>query len=442
MSEIIIEPLRWLETSARVTIHLSGDMPQSRFQITTPRDVERLCIGRPVEELPRILTILAPAHHLAAAHTVDGLFGVEPTETAACRREALLQHLFLEHHLRKLYFLISSRFNPLSVKSHTTGFGRPSPSSHPMLTDIMNHINMSQEAAVILGGRFDHPVTSVAGGVSRSKEEEDYEMLAQIADSGRVFCLRLAAFLHEAFFENGAVFPPEQNQEFAPLQGLTLSEEGRTISLYSETGTSKESFAPHEFRQKIGRHAESWTYQPFAYLKGSGGGFDLKEFCGIEGLTYGQCLFVGSLARLNAGGHLSPAAAAERDRMLQRFGPPPWFHPAAAFGSLLVETFDCFEKLVTLQEPDSIGGENLRNSPGPMRNEAHGVLESPQGLIYHHYQVDDRGVVTGADIFEATLLNNALRCVQIQQVVAACLSDGMPPAEIKRQIEMTLLPFC
>lgn len=442
MNEIILEPLRWLETSARVSLVANGDGPQSRLQVTAPRDIERLCVGRPVEELPRILTMLAPAHHLAAARAVDRLFGVEPPETAANRREALRRHLFLEHHLRKLYFLISERFNPFSVKNAVKGSDRPRPSSHPILTDIMNHTNMFQEAAVVLGGRYDHPVTSVAGGVSRSKEEEDYDRLARIADSGRDFCVRLSDFLHETFFDADETFSPIGNPGPAPLQGLTYSAENQAITLTSETGEPKESFAPDAFPQKVGRLSRSWTRLPFAFLKDAGGGPGLDKLCGINGLTLGQCFFVGSLARVNAGEDLTPPAAAERKRLAERFGPLPWFNPAAAFGSLLVEAIDCTETLVNLHAPEKIRGSALQNIPSAMGIESDGVLESPQGLIYHHYRVDDRGVVTAVDIFDAALMNNTLRCVLTQRVVEAALAEGMPPAEIKAHIEMALLPFC
>ena len=71
-----------------------------------------MCKGRQVEELPRILTILSPAHHLASAMALDKLFGVEPPALAVNMREALLQAQFLTSHLRKLYFLLTAFENP------------------------------------------------------------------------------------------------------------------------------------------------------------------------------------------------------------------------------------------------------------------------------------------------------------------------------------------
>ena len=112
MRTITFDSLRWQEQPAQVTILVNGGPPQVYFQRTTPREVAALCQGRPVEELPRILTILSPAHHLCAARALDRLFGVEPPPLALNMREALRQALFYRHHLRKFYFLLTSLENP------------------------------------------------------------------------------------------------------------------------------------------------------------------------------------------------------------------------------------------------------------------------------------------------------------------------------------------
>jgi len=96
VKEITFDALRWMEEPVRIKIFPDGDHPRGYFQITSPREVEGLCQGRPVEELPRILSILSPAHHLASALALDKLFGVEPPPLAVTMREALLQTLFFE----------------------------------------------------------------------------------------------------------------------------------------------------------------------------------------------------------------------------------------------------------------------------------------------------------------------------------------------------------
>src|SRR5512142_3314210 len=102
MSRVTLDALRWQEQPAQATVHVNGGPPHVYFQTTAPREVAALCQGRPVEELPRILSILSPAHHLCAAQALDRLFGVEPTPLAKNVREALRLALFYRHHVRKL----------------------------------------------------------------------------------------------------------------------------------------------------------------------------------------------------------------------------------------------------------------------------------------------------------------------------------------------------
>jgi len=60
----------------------------------------------------------------------------------------------------------------------------------------MRHVSLAQEAAIILGGRADHPVTAVAGGVSRALRDEHHPRLA--ADDRVPFVARHLATLIEA----------------------------------------------------------------------------------------------------------------------------------------------------------------------------------------------------------------------------------------------------
>lgn len=112
MRTITLEPLRWLERPSRVRIVGESWDPKAYFQVTSPRDIARMAIGRPVEEMPRIVGILSPAHHLVSAMALDKLFKAPPPDLAVNMREALLQTQFMNSHIRKLYFFLSSSANP------------------------------------------------------------------------------------------------------------------------------------------------------------------------------------------------------------------------------------------------------------------------------------------------------------------------------------------
>ena len=55
---ITIDPITRLEGEAKIEIFLNdeGDVENAYFQVVELRGFERFCQGRPVEEMPRIVT--------------------------------------------------------------------------------------------------------------------------------------------------------------------------------------------------------------------------------------------------------------------------------------------------------------------------------------------------------------------------------------------------
>ena len=90
---VTIEPVTRIEGHARIRIRLdeSGAVDDARVEITSLRGFEQFVIGRPAEELPRIVSRICGVcpwmHHLAAARAVDGCFAVEPPPAGRLLRE-------------------------------------------------------------------------------------------------------------------------------------------------------------------------------------------------------------------------------------------------------------------------------------------------------------------------------------------------------------------
>jgi F420-non-reducing hydrogenase large subunit len=441
VKEITFDALRWMEEPVRIKIFPDGDHPRGYFQITSPREVEGLCQGRPVEELPRILSILSPAHHLASALALDKLFGVEPPPLAVTMREALLQTLFFENHLRKIYFLVSSRFDPLSSSilpgNGTQGF----PPSPHILDEIMSHISIAREAVTLLGGRSDHPLSAVAGGVSRYLKEENYERLSHIYESCLGFSLRLGEFLRQEILGKDQALSDLGAFSMAPMSFMTLSEAKDTVILRGGLGQELDRFTPDRIFQKIGLHRESWSYEPFAYIQNRSGGPELKDQVGLQAIFHDRCFFVGPLARLNQDTALTPLAEEERQRLLRDRGPLPRFDLSSAFWSLFLELLQAAEKMAELYKKENLTGPEIRNIPTEMGREGQAALESPKGLIYHHYRVDKKGLVTDIAVLDTVTENNALRCLLTQNTAEIALTKKQTTQEMKNFLELVLLPF-
>ncbi len=448
MKNVTFEPLRWQEDPVRVTVYHDAESARAYYQVMAPRDPEGICKGRPVEELPRILTLLSPAHHLASAKALDRLFGVEPPPMALNMREGLLQAQFFSHHLRKLYFLISSWQNPfLDHPRHGSRGGVRLFPPH-FLDEIMHHEALSQEAATILGGRCNHPLSAVTGGVGRFLKEDHYHRLSEIAQFCLKFAGRLGEFLRDEILGDEKGLDGYRSVHIPPMVSMTVSHGDGQVVLKGPMEKEVDRFAQNMMFKKIRLHNASWTREPFAYLEGASDatGMDRGEAGNVFHSEFPvpdpEFFFVGPLARLNSREALeSPLAEEERQRLIGALGPFPHFGVIAAYWALLVELCQAAEKMIELYVQEKLTGPAIRTIPSEMGQEGYAALESPEGLIYHHYETDQRGIVERVELLGTKTANNALRCLLTQKAVEISRVRGETWKETQNRIEMSLLPF-
>jgi F420-non-reducing hydrogenase large subunit len=435
MQTMLLEPLRWQERSARVAIvHENGD-PKAYFQVTSPRNIAGMAKGRPAEELPRILGMLSPAHHVVSAMALDKLFKVEPPDLAVNMREAFLQAQFIRHHLRKLYFLVSAPANPFRVYSPRQAPTASSLVPPQTLNEIMHCVALAQEAAAILGGRADHPMSAVPGGVSRFLKEPHYGRLSEIADQCVEFTARLAKLFRETVFQGSGAMDELLGLTFPPMQSLAVGNGIGNVVVQNSEGKEIEQITQDQVFEKISLHHEAWSYEPFAFLSDKG-------WSTLEPENSGSLYFVGPLARLNGGGELQqPLAEEERQSLIQSLGPFPHFSIAAAYWSLLVEAVQSAGKMVELCSQDKLTGPTIRTMPSEAGEVGYAALESPQGLIAHRYRTDDRAIVEHVEILDTSAENNALFCFLVRKTVGESFARNLVTEDIKSGIEISLLPF-
>jgi F420-non-reducing hydrogenase large subunit len=432
MQTITLEPLRWQDDPCRITVVANDSRPEVYYQVVNARHLEKICCGRPVEELPRILPILAPAHHLTAALALDRLFQIEPPELAQNMRTALLQAQYCSAHLRRIFFLMTSCQDPFAdFHSIAPGISRPLISKR-VLENIMHHAALAQEAENILGGRHDHPLTATAGGVSRYLKEGHYQRLTDICGVLVPYAQELADFMRREILSDGGMLAAWATIDIPALAGLYLAQADQPI-LTGPNGDGSQQLDAPQLGDIIALQQEAWTYQPFAYLKEKG----------WKGVEESKGLFqVGPLARFNAGqAAATPLAEAERQRMLECVGKPPVHKLTAAFGALAVELIQAAEILQNLSTPEMLTGPVLRSIPKNQTGSAWAALEAPQGMTWHHYRVDDDGIVQSVAVIDSRAANNALKCLLAKQVVGAALEQKKDPAAIKASIAVALLPF-
>ena len=204
---LIIQPVTRIEGHARITIELddSGNVSDTKVSIMELRGFERFCIGKPVEEMPRITTRICGvcpwSHHLASAKTTDVIFGVDPPPAGKKLRELCNSIAFMEEHILHFYFLAAADFilGPEADYSVRNVFGIIS-AAPDIARRVVKCRHMAAKMLEMIAGKAIHPAAAVPGGFSRPLLEEERKELREMADELLDFSKFSISFAKESLF--------------------------------------------------------------------------------------------------------------------------------------------------------------------------------------------------------------------------------------------------
>ncbi len=93
----------------------------------------------------------------------------------------------------------------------------------------------------------------------------------------------------------------------------------------------------------------------------------------------------------------------------------------------LVEIVACLEGIEQLVSDEALLGGRIRARASLNANEAVGVSEAPRGTLFHHYRVDDDGLITRVNLIIATGQNNLAMNRTVAQIAREFITE--PVAE-------------
>src|SRR5262249_39430384 len=150
---------------------------------------------------------------------------------------------------------------------------------------------------------------------------------------------------------------------------------------------------------------------------------------------------VGPLARLNLCETIgTPKADAELTEFRQRCGriASSSFHYHYA---RLVEMLASVEQLRLLLDDPVTMQTRVKALAELNRNEAVGVSEAPRGTLFHHYKVDDNGLLTRVNLIIATGQNNLAMNRTIRQIADRFIDGPKISDEMLNRVEAGLRTF-
>jgi len=413
-SDIRIEPVTRIEGHAKITIQLDddGQVADAHFHVTQFRGFERIVQGRPVHELPsimaRICGICPVSHLVASAKACDQILAVQPPPTGADLRRVM--------NLAQVVQSNALSFFHLSAPDLLFGFDADPAGRHllamvqanPQLArDGIGLRRFGQQIIEQLGGKRIHPSWVVPGGVDAPLAAETRDKILATVPEARDATLRALDWYTasvERWEEEAAVFGafPSAFMALVGPDGEAEHYDGRLRVIDADGTRLADDVDPHPYWEYLGEAVEPWSYLKSAYWK------DLGYPDGVYR--------VGSLARVNVADRMGTPLA---DEALGAFRARLGRVPASSFHyhqARLIDLLHCVEKLEELLRGPDILDTRVRAHAGINANEGVGVAEAPRGTLFHHYRVDDDGLVQWVNLLIATGHNNMAMNKGVRQV--------------------------
>ncbi len=437
---IILEPVGWVEEAARIVLETQPDRePACRFEATSPLDLRRAAIGRPAEELPRILPALsavsAVAHHIASARALDQVFQVQPPPGGEATRQALMAADSARQHLKRLAILLTAPGSPVRREaSRYTGWGVPQAPLPPAFPqELLRGSALAQEIVQMVGGRAGMPVVAVAGGTAHGLKEQDRPRFASACEALLRLAQRAGEVLGKTVFTASPWLEFFNGEPFClPLPFIGLDGESIVISRGdgSETALVSKPFSPEQAFDQVGEQVVPGKLRVFAFRKE-------VAWPGLEDETSPAFFQTGPLAQLHLRQYVGQSAIQEKQRLSEQLGSPPWNSAAASLWASLVELLEACERLVELSQKDEIVSLPRHTLPAAETQSGIGAsaVEGPAGLVVHAYHTGQNALIQEARVLDPSTINHAARNLACQKVSRFLFDTGRTEQGELRLIE-------
>ena len=442
-----IAPITRIEGHASVAIHLddTGNVSDAKLHVLSLRGFEQFVIGRPVEEVPRIVTricgICPWQHHLASNKAADECLGLELPPTGRKLRELCQMLAYIPDKILHFYFLAAPDFvlgpdADYSVRNVVGIVG-----ANPELAKKVVHMRYKAQMQLEkFSGKVIHPIAAVVGGFSKPLDEEMRKELLAGVQELKEFSLFTMKFAREEIFPKYldavkvlGVFPSGYLGTVRPSDGALELYDGE-LRLMNQDG-NYDQFKYSEYGNYIGEHTEPWSYLKFPYARKWG---DLK----LDENDPVGVYRANTLARINVCDRMAtPLAQEELDIFRKEFGRPT--HLTLLYHwARLIELVQCCERAEELLNDPEITGREIRTQNiEPRAGEGVGCVEAARGTLIHHFKTDENGFVTMANMIVGTTHNNAPMNLSVKQAAKAVIKDGNYDQGLLNRVEMSIRAY-
>jgi len=451
MKKITIDPITRLEGHGKIEIFLNdeGNCEKACLQIPELRGFEKFSEGRPAEEMPRITTMICgvcpTAHHMASAKALDDLFKVEPTSAAKKIRELMYNAFYAEDHILHFVFLGGPDFvvGPTAPAAERNVLGVIGKVGLEVGGKVIEMRKRMRNVLRIIAGKPVMPTCALPGGVSKAITEDERKTIIEAGEYGVEFCKVALGLFDDVVLKNkeyvdlivGDIYKHRTYYMGQVDENNKVNFYDGKIRVVDPNGKEFTKFKAQDYLDHIREHVEPWTYVKFCYLKN----------VGWKGCADGEdsgVYRVAPLARLNASdGMATPLAQEAYEKMYEVLGGKPVHSTLAFHWARLVEALYAAERVLELAHDPELTSPDIVNLPTETPKEGVGIVEAPRGTLIHHYQTDDRGILTKVNLIVATQNNSAPINMSIEKAAKSLIKNGEVPDGILNMIEMAFRAY-
>jgi F420-non-reducing hydrogenase large subunit len=450
-TKITINPITRLEGHGKIEIFLDdrGNVDDAYWQVVELRGFEKFCVGRPAEELPRIVAnicgVCPTPHNMASVKALDDLYGVEPTPTAKLIRQLHYNAFMVEDHYIHFFFLGGPDFvlGPDADPAERNILGVIKKVGLDVASKVIEVRRRCRDITQLIGGKAPHPEGCLPGGVPRGITEGERKWIRETAD----FSVDFARFALELFkqivLDNKKYLSLVLDDPYKlKTYYMGLVDENKRVNFYegklrvvNPKGEEFALFDYHDYVSHIGEWVEPWTYIRLTHLKKIGwNGLNEDE---------GTSLYrVGPLARLNAAeGMLTPLAHKEYEAMFDTIGGKPSHHTLAYHWARLIEALQAAEHMQRIANDPLLTSRDIRNMDLRLRRIGIGCVEAARGTLIHHYETDGDGITTKVNLIVATQHNAAPICLSVKKAAMGYIKGPEVNEGLLNMVEMAFRAY-
>ena len=315
----------------------------------------------------RICGICSSAHVIAAITAIENALEYVPSRQTIELRKLLTLGERIRSHATHLYFLALPDY-----LGYESALAMASKYKKELKT-ALNLVKIGNGIIKTLAARDLHPVSATVGGWLKLPKQEDLEHLKndliQAKDSAIETCKLFCSLNYHEMKSDGEWFSLVDKNEYAILDGIFTSQSS--------------SFMKNDYKKFLMEYHESRSSSNFV-------------------VKNDHRYFVGALARLN-NNHAQLSNDAKK-MLVQSKIILPSNNPYHNIIAQAVEMLHCIDHAIKICSNLKIVEETITKIP---LKAGRGVacIEVPRGTLWHEYELDDKGVITYANIITPTAQN-------------------------------------